>query len=168
MQTYRNRKYIGAYMAVLGRVDGIVFTAGIGENDAIVRAESLKGLEFLGVRLDADKNKQRAKEARCISTDDSPVRVFDHPHQRGIGDCPGSGERRSGLRRLDSQGSFLMSIIIGLVISERKHEQHRLGWNWCHGAIDVRASSCRRTHRPGAYPHQGIGRESPGSRGAVV
>jgi acetate kinase len=79
VQTYRNRKYIGAYMAVLGRVDGIVFTAGIGENDAIVRAESLKGLEFLGVRLDADKNKQRAKEARCISREDSPVRVFVIP-----------------------------------------------------------------------------------------
>jgi acetate kinase len=79
VQTYRNRKYIGAYMAVLGRVDGIVFTAGIGENDAIVRAESLKGLEFLGVRLDAAKNKQRAKEARCISLEDSPVRVFVIP-----------------------------------------------------------------------------------------
>ena len=79
VQTYRNRKYIGAYMAVLGRVDGIVFTAGIGENDAIVRAESLKGLEFLGVRLDAEKNKQRSGGARCVSTDDSAVRVFIIP-----------------------------------------------------------------------------------------
>ncbi len=79
VQTYRNRKYIGAYMAVLGRVDGIVFTAGIGENDAIVRAESLKGLEFLGVRLDAEKNRQRSRGARCVSTDDSAVRVFIIP-----------------------------------------------------------------------------------------
>jgi acetate kinase len=79
VQTYRNRKYIGAYMAVLGRVDGIVFTAGIGENDDIVRAESLKGMEVFGVRLDPDKNRQRSKEARCISRDDSSVRVFVIP-----------------------------------------------------------------------------------------
>lgn len=79
VQTYRNRKYIGAYMAVLGRVDGIVFTAGIGENDAIVRAESLKGLDFLGVRLDPEKNRQKAKEPRCISREDSPVRIFVIP-----------------------------------------------------------------------------------------
>ncbi|MGD9948368.1 MAG: acetate/propionate family kinase [Desulfobulbus sp.] len=77
--TYRNRKYIGAYMAVLGRVDGIVFTAGIGENDDIVRAESLKGLEVFGVRLDAKKNSERSKEARCISTPDSSVQVFVIP-----------------------------------------------------------------------------------------
>ena len=77
--TYRNRKYIGAYMAVLGRVDGIVFTAGIGENDDVVRAESLKGLEVFGVRLDAEKNSVRSKEARCISTPDSSVKVFVIP-----------------------------------------------------------------------------------------
>ena len=77
--TYRNRKYIGAYMAVLGRVDGIVFTAGIGENDDIVRAESLKGLEVFGVRLDTKKNSERSKEARCISTPDSSVQVFVIP-----------------------------------------------------------------------------------------
>ncbi len=77
--TYRNRKYIGAYMAVLGRVDGIVFTAGIGENDDIVRAESLKGLEVFGVRLDVQKNSARSKEARCISTPESSVKVFVIP-----------------------------------------------------------------------------------------
>ena len=79
VQTYRNRKYIGAFMAVLGRVDGIVFTAGIGENDAIVRAESLRGLEFLGVRLDPEENSLRSKQARCISSEDSRVRVFVIP-----------------------------------------------------------------------------------------
>jgi acetate kinase len=77
--TYRNRKYIGAYMAVLGRVDGIVFTAGIGENDDIVRAESLKGLEVFGVRLDTLKNSERSREARCISAPDSSVHVFVIP-----------------------------------------------------------------------------------------
>ena len=79
VQTYRNRKYIGAYMAVLGRVDAIVFTAGIGENDAIVRAESLKGLELFGVGLDAEKNGARSREARCISGADSRVKVFVIP-----------------------------------------------------------------------------------------
>jgi acetate kinase len=79
VQTYRNRKYLGAYMAVLGRVDAIVFTAGIGENDAIVRAESLKGLEAFGVRLDPEKNSQRAKAARCISSPDSTVQIFVIP-----------------------------------------------------------------------------------------
>ncbi|WP_028317116.1 acetate/propionate family kinase [Desulfobulbus elongatus] len=79
VQTYRNRKYIGAYMAVLGRVDGIVFTAGIGENDPIVRAESLEGLEAFGVRLDPERNGLRSKKARCISAPDSTVRVFVIP-----------------------------------------------------------------------------------------
>jgi len=79
VQTYRNRKYIGAYMAVLGRIDGIVFTAGIGENDAIVRAKSLKGLEAFGVRLDPAKNRQRCLGARCISSQDSTVQVFVIP-----------------------------------------------------------------------------------------
>jgi acetate kinase len=79
VQTYRNRKYIGAFMAVLGRVDGIVFTAGIGENDAIVRAQSLQGLDFLGVRLDSEENSLRSKQARCISSEDSRVRVFVIP-----------------------------------------------------------------------------------------
>jgi acetate kinase len=79
VQTYRNRKYIGAYMAVLGRIDAIVFTAGIGENDDIVRAESLQGLEAFGVRLDADKNSTRSKQARCISTEDSTIQVFVIP-----------------------------------------------------------------------------------------
>lgn len=79
VQTYRNRKYIGAYLAVLGRVDAIVFTAGIGENDAFVRSESLKGLEFFGIRLDAEKNNEQSKSARCISATDSAVRVFVIP-----------------------------------------------------------------------------------------
>jgi len=79
VQTYRNRKYLGAYMAVLGRVDAIVFTAGIGENDAIVRTESLKGLEAFGIRLDPEKNSERAKTARCISRPDSTVQIFIIP-----------------------------------------------------------------------------------------
>ena len=66
-------------MAVLGRVDAIVFTAGIGENDAIVRADTLKGLELFGVRLDPEKNSACNREARCISSDDCRVQVFIIP-----------------------------------------------------------------------------------------
>ena len=73
------RQQLTAFMAVLGRVDGIVFTAGIGENDAIVRANSLQGLEFLGVRLDPEENSLRSKQPRCISSEDSRVRIFVIP-----------------------------------------------------------------------------------------
>lgn len=79
VQTYRNRKYIASYMAVLGRVDAIVFTAGIGENDDIVRSESLKGLSAFGVVIDEKANAQRAKEPLKISTDDSSVAVWVIP-----------------------------------------------------------------------------------------
>ncbi|WP_147820945.1 acetate kinase [Salidesulfovibrio onnuriiensis] len=77
--TYRNRKYIGSYMAVLGDVDAIVFTAGIGENDDIVRLESLKGLEKLGVVIDEAANAGRAGEPKKISAADSPVQVWVIP-----------------------------------------------------------------------------------------
>jgi acetate kinase len=79
VQTYRIRKYVGSYMAVLGRVDGIVFTAGIGENDDVVRRESLKGLEHLGVKLDQEANARRAKEPMRISSGDSAVEVWVIP-----------------------------------------------------------------------------------------
>jgi len=79
VQTYRIRKYIGAYMAVLGHVDAIVFTAGIGENDAIVRAESLQGMELFGVRLDSEKNTEHSHQGRCINSADSKVQVFVIP-----------------------------------------------------------------------------------------
>jgi acetate kinase len=79
VQTYRNRKYIGAYMAVLGRLDALVFTAGIGENDSIVRARSLEGLSFLGVELDPELNDQRAEEAILVSSSRSRVQVWVIP-----------------------------------------------------------------------------------------
>ena len=79
VQTYRNRKYIAAYMGVLGRVDAIVFTAGIGENDDVVRSRSLEGLGNLGVKIDETVNAQRAKEPLRISADDSPVAVWVIP-----------------------------------------------------------------------------------------
>jgi acetate kinase len=75
---HRVRKYIGAYLAVLGGADAITFTAGVGENAANVRAKVLAGLESLGIRLDPERNAVRGG-ARVISTDDSPVAVLVVP-----------------------------------------------------------------------------------------
>lgn len=79
IQTYRNKKYIGAYMAVLGKVDAIVFTAGIGENDPVVREKCVAGLEVFGIVLDKDVNDQRIKKPTKISTDGSTVAVWGIP-----------------------------------------------------------------------------------------
>ena len=79
MLTYRNRRYIGAFMAVLGRVDAIIFTAGIGENDSVVREKSLAGLENFGIVLDLEKNRLRQAGAREIGGGDSRVRLWVIP-----------------------------------------------------------------------------------------
>jgi acetate kinase len=76
--TYGIKKYIGAYAAAMGGLDVIVFTAGIGENSKETRAEVCEGLEFLGVKIDPEKNKVRAKEA-IVSNDDSKVKVMVIP-----------------------------------------------------------------------------------------
>ena len=72
------KKYIGIYMADLGGVDCIAFTAGIGENSDDMRMRIITGLEGLGIKLDLDKNAVRGGE-RVISTDDSPVKVMVIP-----------------------------------------------------------------------------------------
>jgi len=75
---YEVRKYIGAYAAALGGVDIITFTAGVGENSASMRASICQGLEYLGVKLDPQRNDTRGQEAE-ISAEDSAVRVFVIP-----------------------------------------------------------------------------------------
>lgn len=67
--------YVGGYMALLGGVDAVAFTAGVGENDDAVRAALCARLEGLGFKLDAAKNGVRSPEARVISTDDSAVKI---------------------------------------------------------------------------------------------
>ena len=74
MYFYRIKKYIGAYAAALGSVDIILFTGGVGENQANCRSEVCEGLEFMGVKIDLEKNKVRGEEA-IISADDSKVTV---------------------------------------------------------------------------------------------
>jgi acetate kinase len=76
---HRLRAYAGAYIAQLGGVDVISFTAGVGENSPRVRAGALETLGFLGVRIDPQRNEARSRGIRVISTDDSAVTVLVVP-----------------------------------------------------------------------------------------
>ena len=76
---HRLRKYIGAYLAVLGGADVIAFTAGVGENDAVVRRDALSGMTALGIELDEHLNNSPARGARRISADNSPTTVLVVP-----------------------------------------------------------------------------------------
>ncbi|MDD4327146.1 MAG: acetate kinase [Eubacteriales bacterium] len=78
MFEYQCKKFIGAYAAAMGGLDAVVFTAGIGENVHRVRANIIAGLEFLGMKLDTEKNKARGVEA-VISTDDSNTTILMIP-----------------------------------------------------------------------------------------
>ncbi|RME24411.1 MAG: acetate kinase, partial [Candidatus Zixiibacteriota bacterium] len=76
---YRLRKYIGAYTAAMGGLDVLVFTAGAGENSPEVRAASCQKLEFLGVKLDEEKNRVAIGKEMDISADDASVRTLVIP-----------------------------------------------------------------------------------------
>jgi acetate kinase len=75
----RIKHYVGAYLAELGRVDALVFTAGVGENSDVIRAAVLDGLNVLGFELDAKLNVERSKLSRDISTSSSKVRILVIP-----------------------------------------------------------------------------------------
>ena len=75
---YNVKKLVGAYAAAMGGVDAIIFTAGVGENGPDTRANVVSGLEYMGVKLDAEKNNTRGKEVD-VATDDSKVRVLVIP-----------------------------------------------------------------------------------------
>lgn len=72
---YKVKKYIGAYAAAMGGLDAVVFTAGLGENSASMREKICEGLEFLGVKVDKERNNTRGKEA-VISAEDASVKVL--------------------------------------------------------------------------------------------
>ena len=76
---HRLRKYIGGYLAVLGRTDVITFTAGVGENDAKVRRDALRGVESLGIELDEKLNEGPARGPRRISAENSRITVLVIP-----------------------------------------------------------------------------------------
>jgi len=81
IEAYRLKKYIGAYMAVLGRLDAVVFTAGVGEMGWPIREKTIEGLEGIGIKLDRERNKgaMTRKRESLITTDDSPIKVFVIP-----------------------------------------------------------------------------------------
>jgi len=84
MFSYQIKKYIGAYTAVLGHVDALVFTAGVGENDEIVRPKSLEGLDFLGIEIDMEINDIRNPEPHVITTPDSKIPVWIVPTEEEL------------------------------------------------------------------------------------
>jgi acetate kinase len=79
MFCYRIRKYIGAYSAVLGKVDALVFTGGIGENSTVVRRRCCEGLGSLGITVDEERNQARVKQVFGIQSDQSRVKVLVIP-----------------------------------------------------------------------------------------
>ena len=81
MDIYLHRlvKYVGAYTAVMGGLDALTFTAGIGENDANLRRELGERLGFMGVKINQEVNETRSDEPRVISTPDSKVTVLVVP-----------------------------------------------------------------------------------------
>ena len=87
VQCYSVKKYIGAYMAVLGHVDCIAFAGGIGENAQGVREHILEGLEEFGIKIDPELNKIRNSQHRYISTEDSRVKVAVIPTDEELEIC---------------------------------------------------------------------------------
>jgi len=81
IEAYRLRKYIGAYMAAIGKLDAVVFTAGVGEMGALIREKTIENLEHLGIVLDRERNRgaMTRKRESLITTDDSPVKVYVIP-----------------------------------------------------------------------------------------
>jgi len=79
MYAYHIKKYIGSFAAALNGVDAIVFTAGVGENDALTRSLSMKDMEYLGIHLDDEKNNTRAKGMYEINKEDARVKVLVVP-----------------------------------------------------------------------------------------
>ncbi|WP_419873701.1 acetate/propionate family kinase [Candidatus Pristimantibacillus sp. PTI5] len=79
MYAYRVKKYIGAYAAAMNGVDTIVFTAGVGENSVALRKAICEGISFLGIELDEERNAERRKDTREITTDGSRIKVLVVP-----------------------------------------------------------------------------------------
>ncbi len=79
MFTYRIKKYIGSYAAAMGGVDAVVFTGGIGENNAFIREACVHGLEFMGIKVDAEANRTAQATLKTVTTSDSKVAVLVVP-----------------------------------------------------------------------------------------
>ena len=81
MVAYKIKSYVGAYVAALNGIDALCFTGGIGENSALIREKVCAGLDAMGLVIDPTKNNKRSSEARDISTNASPARIFVIPTQ---------------------------------------------------------------------------------------
>ena len=79
MYCYRVKKYIGAYYAALGRIDALVFTAGIGENSATIRQRACAGLDNFGIIVDESKNRGRSSSVLEIQSAAATVKVLVIP-----------------------------------------------------------------------------------------
>jgi acetate kinase len=81
IEAYRLKKYIGSYLAIVGKLDAVVFTAGVGEMGWPIREKAIEGLEHLGIYLDKARNKgaMTRKRESLITTDDSPIKVYVIP-----------------------------------------------------------------------------------------
>ncbi|MGB7784502.1 MAG: acetate kinase [Salinimicrobium sp.] len=79
MNTYRIKKYIGAYAAAMNGLDAVVFTAGIGENSNVIRRMVCRDMDFIGLELDEEKNSVRSREIRKIHQQGSKVKIFVIP-----------------------------------------------------------------------------------------
>jgi acetate kinase len=79
MLCYSVKKYISSYYGILNGIDGLVFTAGIGENSSIVREKACVNLHALGIEMDTEKNNERSSKERFISTADSKVKIMIIP-----------------------------------------------------------------------------------------
>lgn len=99
MYNYRIKKYIGSYAAAMGGVDIIVWTAGVGENQVSTRAEACEGLEFLGIKIDKEKNAQVHGQEAVISTPDSKVKVVVVPTDEEIVIARDTKELVEGLKK---------------------------------------------------------------------
>lgn len=87
LECYRLKQYIGSYTAVLGGTDAIVFTAGVGENNPLIREKACEGLEYMGIKIDKEKNDKvygGPEEPVLISTEDSKIKVYVIPTDEEI------------------------------------------------------------------------------------
>lgn len=95
---HRLKKYVGAYLAVLGQVDVVAFTAGVGENDAVVRAAVCEGLERFGIAVDPERNAVRGHEPRIVSPEWTPTLVMVVPTMEELAIARQCVEAVEGLR----------------------------------------------------------------------
>lgn len=81
---YRIKKYIGAYFAILGRLDALIFTAGVGENSSVVRSQVCQGLEHLGISIDSEKNSAEINAATEIQNNTDLVKILVIPTDEAL------------------------------------------------------------------------------------